>query len=229
MSQPVPWTGSLSALPSPHSSGDRALASGARCEGSNPSGGTAEASAYSAYGLSCRSASSKGFRLPPPMGLPVPLSYWVPPPRGSRKGNWLPSQPPVRDHDRQATIPATQLVLPEAMRVAGSAEPPPDAISSGAQRHRDGALPFELTRPFSLITEPNYWFAAPAPGSPSRRVATPAGLPRRARAAGRGCGGRSARWPPSGAECRVRTVRAGQNPRPGGRPRPRTVRSRQGR
>src|SRR5882672_9797919 len=40
VSQPVPWTGSLSALLSPHSSGDRALASGARCEGSNPSGGT---------------------------------------------------------------------------------------------------------------------------------------------------------------------------------------------
>src|ERR1700761_3900550 len=52
MSHPPPRTDSLSPLVSPHSSGDRALASGARCEGSNPSGGTL--TCFSALAGSCR-------------------------------------------------------------------------------------------------------------------------------------------------------------------------------
>src|SRR6201996_7825194 len=85
MSHPPPRTGSLSPLASPHSSGDRALASGARCEGSNPSGGALTCS--SALSGSCRcvlalgvtAGGNGGPHVPRARGMQVhqpPLACW---------------------------------------------------------------------------------------------------------------------------------------------------------
>jgi hypothetical protein len=117
-------------------------ASGARCEGSNPSGGTRDTGIpCTPFGL--RKRWFEGLPIAPTVGLPMPLpagDRCREESRGPRKGSW---PGPVRGHvDKHQASEATGLPRTMALsRHSGGPLPPREKHRSPATREMPGALP----------------------------------------------------------------------------------------